>query len=74
MSVSTELIISLAIQLVSVGIVIGIYKTTINFMQEEIKELKNEMRRYNSVLSRLAVAENSIASAHHRIDSLEEEK
>lgn len=33
-------------------------------------ELKEEMRRYNDVLSRIAVAENSILSCHHRLDQL----
>lgn len=74
MSLSTELIMSLGIQLVSVGIVIGIYKTTISFMQEQIKDLKIEMAKYNNVLARLAVAENSIASAHKRIDEIKEEE
>ena len=70
MSVSPELIISVVIQLIAVGIFIGVYKTTIAFMQEQIKDLKDDMRKYNNVLSRLAVAENSISSAHHRIDGL----
>ena len=30
------------------------------------------MKKYNNVLSRLAVNENSTSSAHHRIDSIEE--
>ena len=73
MTVSMELIFSLGIQLISVGIFIGMYKTSLNFMQEEIKELKVEMARYNNVLSRLAVAENSVASAHKRIDEIIDE-
>jgi len=72
MSVSAELIFSLCIQLVSVGIFIGMYKTSLTFMQDEIKELKIEMQKYNNVLSRLAVAENSVASAHKRIDDITE--
>lgn len=81
MSFSPELILSVVIQLISVGIFIGVFKTTISFMQEQIKdikhtlkedkqELKDEMRRYNDVLSRLSVAENSISSCHHRLDEL----
>lgn len=78
---SPELIISVVIQLISVGIFIGVFKTTISFMQEQIseikhnlkedkQELKDEMRRYNNVLSRMAVAENSIKACHNRLDSL----
>lgn len=61
-------VIGIVIQIVTVGIFIGIYKTTISFMQKQIEELREEMHRYNNVLSRLAVAENSISSCHRRID------
>lgn len=71
-NISPELVISVIIQLIAIGIFIGVYKTTIAFMQEQIKDLKEDMRKYNNVLSRLAVAENSISSAHHRIDGLEQ--
>jgi ABC-type Na+ efflux pump permease subunit len=83
MNMSAELIVSITIQLIAVGIFIGVYKTTITFMQkqqEEIKqqikedkaELKADMKKYNNVLERIAVAENSISAAHHRVDALEE--
>ena len=72
MTFSPEFYLSVAIQLVSIGVFFGVYKTTINFMQQQIIELKEDMRKYNDVLARLAVAENSISSAHHRIDNLEE--
>lgn len=75
-------IIGILIQVGTVGVFIGIYKSTIAFMQQQIEEiknqakedkqeLKNEMCKYNNVLSRMAVAENSIRSCHHRVDTLE---
>lgn len=78
---SPELIISVVIQLITAGIFIGCFKTTVSFMQEQIieikhnlkedkQELKTEMRRYNDVLSRLAVAENSIKACHNRLDNI----
>ncbi len=78
---SPELIISVIIQLITAGIFIGCFKTTVSFMQEQIieikhnlkedkQELKAEMRRYNDVLSRLAVAENSIKACHDRLDNI----
>lgn len=81
-NLSPELIISVVIQLVSVGIFIGVFKTTVAFMQEQIseikqnlkedkQELKDEMRRYNNVLERMAINEQAVKSAHHRIDGLE---
>lgn len=83
MHISPELIVSVVIQLIAVGIFIGVYKTTIAFMQkqqEEIKqqikedkaELKADMKKYNNVLERIAVAENSISACHHRVDTIEE--
>lgn len=80
---SPELIISVIIQLVSVGIFIGVFKTTISFMQDQIieikqnlkedkQELKDEMHRYNNVLERLTINEQSVKSAHHRIDDFEQ--
>ena len=73
-NITPELIISVTIQLISIGIFIGMFKTSLAFMQEQIKDLKDEMHRYNSVLARLAVAENSISSAHKRIDGLEDKE
>ena len=82
MNFSPELIISVVIQLISVGIFIGVFKTTISFMQQQIveikqtlkedkQELKDEMRKYNNVLERMAINEQAVKSAHHRIDALE---
>lgn len=78
-------IIGIIIQLVSVGIFIGVYKTTISFMQKQIEEikkqaekdkceLKEDMRKYNNVLERVAINEQKASSAHHRIDMLEEKR
>lgn len=83
MSISQEFVISLFIQLIILAFFIGIYVATIKFMQQQIedlkesliadkRELKDEMHKYNNVLSRIAVNENSVSAAHHRIDSLEE--
>lgn len=72
MNISPEFILSVVIQLVSIGIFIGMFKTSLAFMQEQIKDLKDEMRRYNNVLERTIIVEQAVKSAHHRIDSLEE--
>ena len=72
MNISPELILSVVIQLIAVGIFIGVFKTTVAFMQEQIKDLKDEMKRYNNVLERMIITEQSVKSAHHRIDDMEE--
>ena len=82
MNFSPELILSVVIQLIAVGIFIGVFKTTLAFMQEQIadiktnlkedkKELKDEMQKYNNVLSRMIIVEQATKSAHHRIDNIE---
>lgn len=94
MQFSPELIISVVIQLISVGIFIGVFKTTITFMQQQIieikndlkadkeelknmlkadkQELKNEMAKYNNMLERMVIVEQSTKASHHRIDTIEE--
>lgn len=71
MNISAELAFTIITNLIAIGVFIGVYKTTINFMQQQIVDLKNEMHKYNNVLTRLAVAENTLKSLHHRIDDLE---
>ena len=70
MYMTYELIISIVIQLIAIGIFIGVYKTTISFMQLQISELKEDMRKYNNILERMIRVEDSAKSAHHRIDNL----
>lgn len=72
MNLSPELILSVIIQLIAIGIFIGVFKTTVAFMQEQIKDLKEEMKRYNNVLERIIITEQSVKSAHKRIDNLEQ--
>lgn len=69
--ISPDLIISVTIQLVAIGIFIGVYKTTIAFMQLQIQELKEDMRKYNNILERMIRVEDSAKSAHQRISGLE---
>ena len=71
MSVSVELIFSIVIQLIAIGIFIGVYKATVSFMQLQIKELKDDMKKYNNMLERLIKTEQAVSSAHKRIDFIE---
>lgn len=81
-NLNLELIISVIIQLISVGIFIGVYRTTVDFIQQQVREikqnlkddkqeLKDDMRKYNSVLERMIIVEQSTKSAHKRIDNME---
>lgn len=71
MSITYELAFCVVVQLLTAGICLGVYKCTVSFMQEEIAELKNDMKKYNNVLERLIRVEDSTKSAHHRLDTLE---
>ncbi len=72
MSLSYELEFCVIVQLLTAGICIGVYKCTIAFMQDQIAELKQDMKKYNNVLERLIRVEDSTKSAHHRIDKFEQ--
>lgn len=78
-----EFYISLIIQVLILAFFVGIYVATIKFTQQQIEkleitlkedkqELKDEMKRYNSVLERMIIAEQSTKAAHHRLDTIEE--
>lgn len=82
MSIGQEFIISLFIQLLILAFFVGIYVATIKFMGAQIselketliadkKELKDEMAKYNNVLERMIITEQSTKSAHKRIDDWE---
>lgn len=71
MSLTYELMFCLIVQLITAGICIGVYKCTVSFMQQQIAELKQDMKKYNNVLERLIHVEDSAKSAHHRIDGLQ---
>ena len=43
-------------------------------MQYKIDDLTKKLEKNNNVVERMAVAENSIKSAHHRIDRSEERR
>ena len=71
MNITYELAFCVIVQLLTAGICIGVYKTTVSFMQEQIAELKSDMKKYNNVLERLIRVEDSSKSAHLRIDRIE---
>jgi uncharacterized membrane-anchored protein YhcB (DUF1043 family) len=78
-----EFYISLIIQVLILAFFVGIYVATIKFTQKQIekleitlqidkKELKDEMAKYNNMLERMIITEQSTKAAHHRLDTLEE--
>ena len=83
MNVGLEFVITLVFQLLILAFFVGIYTATIKFMEKQIidikealsrdkKELKEEMSKYNNVLERIIINEQSTKSAHKREDELTE--
>ena len=81
MNISQEFALSLIIQLLILAFFIGIYVATIKFMGRQIEdikqnlkddkqELKDEMRKYNNMLERMIIVEQSTKSAHKREDEM----
>lgn len=68
MTISFELILSVVIQLIAIGVFIGVYKTSLTFMQQQIIELKEKMEKYNNVLERLIISEQNIKAIWHKLD------
>lgn len=71
MTIGVEFCVTIIIQLLAVGIFIGVYKATIGFMQLQITELKDDMRKYNNILERMIRVEDKAISAHERLDKIE---
>lgn len=71
MNLPIEFLLSIVINLVAIGVIFGTYKTTVEFMQRQIEELKQEMRKYNNMLERMIRVEDSTKAAHHRLDTIE---
>ena len=71
MHISTELMFSIVVQLMATGVTLGIYIATIKFMQMQINELKEDMRKYNNLRERMVRVEDSAKSAHLRINVIE---
>ena len=67
-----EVLFCIFVQVLTAGICIGVYKCTVSFMQQEIAELKQDMRKYNNVLERLIHVEDNVQLAARRIDIIQE--
>ena len=58
--------IQILIYAVTFGTMYGSFKTKLDYLEKK-------MDKHNDMQNRLAVAENSLKSAHHRLDDLKEE-
>lgn len=68
---TNEFILLLFINILSAGIAIGSYSKSLKYIEEHIKRLEDKQDRHNCLIERMVAVEQSVKSAHHRIDSLE---
>lgn len=67
---STEFWIGLIVSLVVYGISFGVFYGTVMTKLDTLEEKQN---KHNGLMERMVVVEQSLKSAHHRIDDLREE-
>lgn len=70
LKISAEFAISIAIQIISVGIFVGGSVVWQKFIEQWLKRIENKQDKYNNYLERLVKCEQSSSSAHHRLDEI----
>ena len=84
MEMTTSNIIQIMVYLVTFGILIGTLKTQNSALKEQyislkeqlsmqISSLEKKVEKHNGVIERTYICEESLKSAHHRLDELREE-
>ncbi len=71
MSLTNEFILLLIINIISAGIAIGSYTKSLKYIEEHINRLEEKQDKHNSLIERMVAVEQSVKSAHHRIDGFE---
>ena len=66
------LVISIMVNLISIGVFIGQIKGFKEMVEYRFKQLEAKQDKYNHLQERTIKTESSAASAHHRIDTLEQ--
>ncbi len=70
MNISAELLLLITINIISAGIFIGGLATSIKFIETQIKRLEIKQDKHNNLIERMAIVEQSLKSAHKRIDKI----
>lgn len=73
MSVSVELFIMIAINILLGGVYIGGLAMAIKFIEKQIDNLIQKQEKYNNVIERTFFCEQSLKSEHKRLDDHEED-
>jgi len=72
MKISVELGLSLAVQLITIGIFVGKLNTFQKMVEFRLDQLEKKQDRYNHLQERMTRNEESLKSAHKRLNEVEE--
>lgn len=72
MNISVELGLSIAAQLITIGIFVGKLNTLQKMVEFRLDRLEKKQDRYNHLQERLTRNEESLKSAHKRLNEVED--
>ena len=70
MTLTHEFLLLIIVNVLSAGIFIGGMAMSIKFIEAQIKRLEIKQDKHNNLIERMVTVEQSVKSAHHRIDDL----
>lgn len=70
MSLSSEFLLLIVINVLSAGIFIGGLAMSIKFIEMQIKRLEEKQDKHNNLVERMVKVEESTKSAHKRLDCI----
>ena len=72
MNISVELGLTIAAQLITIGIFVGKLNTLQKMVEFRLDQLEKKQDRYNHLQERMTRTEESVKSAHKRLNEVEE--
>ena len=72
MNISVELGLSIAAQLITIGIFVGKLNTFQKMVEFRLDRLEKKQDRYNHLQERMTRTEESVKSAHKRLNEVED--
>lgn len=72
MNISVELGLSIAAQILTIGIFVGKLNTFQKMVEFRLDRLESKQDKYNHLQERMTRAEESVKSAHKRLNEVEE--
>lgn len=82
MNIGAELLVSIGVNVIAVAYFAGVHTESQKSLENSLEELKEHFKerfeslekkqdKHNNLIERMAVVEQSVKSAHHRIDDAE---